>query len=106
VLGSIHGKGGGSQTESYPVSLERTPGNIPIPRVQLPKSPWPRPAQISRAVLQTFSDTGQTLRGKEIFQLSQPLIIFDQLEVEGVRVKGEDGLRSGSVRCYRSQKDR
>ncbi len=84
-------EGGGSQTESYPVSLERAPGNIPIPRVQLLKSPRPRPAEISRAVLQTFGDTGQTLRGKEIFQLSQPLIIFDQLEVEEVRVKGEQG---------------
>src|SRR6266849_5379841 len=30
-------EGGGSQTESYPVSLERAPGNIPIPRVQLLK---------------------------------------------------------------------
>ena len=41
--------------------------------------------------MQTFSDTGQTLRGKEIFELSQPLIIFDQVEVEGVRVKGDQG---------------
>ncbi len=81
----------GSQTEPYSESLERTPESIPIPGVQLLKSPRPRPAEINKAVLQVFNDTGQALRGKEVFELSRPLIVFDQLQVEGVHAKGDQG---------------
>jgi len=59
--------------------------------VQLLKSPRPRPAEINKAVLQVFNDTGQALRGKEVFELSRPLIVFDQLQVEGVHAKGDQG---------------
>jgi hypothetical protein len=85
------GESTGSQPESYSASLEPSLGNIPIPVVQVLNSPRPKPEEINKALLRTFNDTAQALRGKEVFELSQSLIVFDQLEVKGAGLKGDQG---------------
>ncbi len=62
-----------------------------MPRVQVVNSVRPRPEQVKEAILQTFSDAAEALPGKDVFKLSQSLIIFDQFEVEQVRLKGDHG---------------
>jgi len=76
---------------------EIAPPNIIIPRTQVVNSERPRPAEVSAALDQAFSDTREALRGQNILKLSQPLVVFDQLTVERVSLKRNQGWAEISI---------
>jgi hypothetical protein len=62
-----------------------------IPRVQLINSAKPTPAEVRDALLSTFNSTGEALRGRDVFKLSQSLIVFDSFEVRKIHLSGDVG---------------
>jgi len=59
--------------------------------IPVQKSAKPSADQVSAALLESFGDSEQSLRGRDLFKLSQSLTVFDQFEVETVRTKGNQG---------------
>ena len=59
--------------------------------IPVQKSARPSPDQVSAALVESFGDSEQSLRGLDLFKLSQSLTVFDQFEVETVRTKGNQG---------------
>jgi hypothetical protein len=62
-----------------------------IPRVQLINSARPTAQQVREALEATFDTTGEALRGRDVFKLSQSLIVFDSFEVKKIHLSGDDG---------------
>lgn len=73
-----------------------------LPRILVMHAPQPRPKQVNETLSQHFDETDKALRGQDVLRLSQPLIVFDHMEVESVHLKGNqawagvkiDGLSS------------
>jgi len=71
-----------------------TPADPPrtmVPGMQLINSPRPKPKEVSDALEQTFSETEKILRGQDVLRPSSPLVVFDQLSVEQVRLQRDRG---------------
>jgi hypothetical protein len=65
--------------------------NVATPQTVAVNSARPKPEQLTGAILQTLRGTDEALRGQDLFRLSQSLVIFDQLEVTKIRIKGKQG---------------
>ena len=74
-----------------PRRVETTPANVALPRIQLLNSKRPKPAELSAALRKNFSETGEALQGENLLKLSRRVVVFDQLQVERVRLKREQG---------------
>jgi hypothetical protein len=74
-----------------PRRVESSPANHALPRIQLLHSKRPKPAEVSAALGQNFSETGEALQGENLLKLSRRVVVFDQLKVERVRLKREQG---------------
>ncbi len=72
--------------------------NVVIPGVAVADSERPSAGEITEALSQAFSDTAEALRGKDVLVLPQPLIVFDHLEVEQVRIERGQGWAAIRVR--------
>jgi len=48
----------------------------------------PRPDQVGAAFLQACADLEESLRGRDLFQSVQPLIVFDHFSVRKVHIAG------------------
>lgn len=79
-----------------------------MPRILVLHAPQPKPKQVNERLSQHFDETDKALRGQDVLRLSQPLTVFDHIEVKSVHLKGNqawagvkiDGLSSlvaGSV---------
>jgi hypothetical protein len=67
------------------------PARTIVPGIQLVNSPRPKPTEVSDALEQTFIETEKALRGQDVLKPSRPLIVFDQLSVERVRLQRDRG---------------
>jgi len=100
------GIGPGGQTAANLSSTERQePSNVgalseKAPEIQplvasvfIPVQKLAKPSadQVSASLVESFGDSEQSLRGRDLFKLSQSLTVFDQFEVETVRTKGNQG---------------
>jgi hypothetical protein len=74
-----------------PRRVETSPANVAVPRIQLLNSKRPKPAEVSAALEKNFSETGEALQGENLLKLSRRVVVFDQLKVERVRLKREQG---------------
>ena len=74
-----------------PRRVETSPANVAAPRIQLLNSKRPKPAEVSAALGKNFSETGEALQGENLLKLSCRVVVFDQLKVERVRLKREQG---------------
>jgi hypothetical protein len=74
-----------------PSRVETSPANVALPRIQLLHSKHPKPAEVSAALGKNFSETGEALQGENLLKLSRRVVVFDQLKVERVRLKREQG---------------
>jgi hypothetical protein len=74
-----------------PRRVETSPANVAVLRIQLLHSKHPKPAEVSAALGKTFSETGEALQGENLLTLSRRVVVFDQLKVERVRLKREQG---------------
>jgi len=67
------------------------PARTIVPSIPLVISPRPKPKEVSDALEQTFSETEKTLRGQDALRPSRPLVVFDRLSVERVRLQRNRG---------------
>jgi hypothetical protein len=74
-----------------PRRVETSPANVAVLRIQLLHSKHPKPAEVSAALGKTFSETGEALQGENLLTLSRRVVVFDELKVERVRLKREQG---------------
>jgi len=74
-----------------PRHVETSPADVAVPRIQLLHSKRPKPAEVSAALEKNFSETGEALQGENLLKLSRRVVVFDQLKVERVHLKREQG---------------
>jgi hypothetical protein len=74
-----------------PRHVEGSPADVALPRLQLLHSKRPKPAEVSAALGKNFSETGEALQGENLLKLSRRVVVFDQLKVERVRLKRDQG---------------
>jgi hypothetical protein len=91
-------KKAGMKTQSPTPPPEVQAANLSIARVAVVDSEQPSAAEITEALSQALSDTAAALRGKDVLALPQPLIAFDQLEVEQVRIERGQGWVAVRIR--------
>ncbi len=70
---------------------EDHPVNTEISHVAVVNYVRPKPHQVSTAFLLACNDSEETLRGRDLFKLAQPLFVFDHFEVEKVHITGNQG---------------
>jgi NlpC/P60 family protein len=89
-------------------STPALPTSSNLPRILVLHAPQPKPKQVDERLSQHFDETDKALRSQDVLRLSQPLAVFDHIEVKSVHLKGNqawagvkiDGLSSliaGSV---------
>jgi hypothetical protein len=88
-------------SQTVPQVAEKTPTEVVAPRI-LVEGTKPTPEQVSAALLQALSETGESLRGHDIFQLKRDLVIVARFEVRQVKVKGERGWAQVQVEEFAS----
>lgn len=76
-------------TDDPPSSTAPTVSSLP--RILVVHALQPKPKQVNVTLSQIFDETDQALRGQDVLKLSQPLIVFDHIEVKGVHLKGNQG---------------
>ncbi|MFI5089391.1 MAG: NlpC/P60 family protein [Terriglobales bacterium] len=69
-----------------------------VPTVAVVDSARPSAGEITGALTQAFSDTAEALHGKDVLALPHPLIVFDELEVEQVRIERGQGWAEVRIR--------
>lgn len=74
-----------------PRHVETSPADVAVPRIQLLHSKRPKPAEVSAALGKNFSETGEALQGENLLKLSRRVVVFDQLKVERVHLKRDQG---------------
>jgi hypothetical protein len=79
------------EAELSPRHVESSPADVALPRIQLLHSKRPKPAEVSAALGKNFSETGEALQGENLLKLSRRVVVFDELKVERVRLKREQG---------------
>jgi hypothetical protein len=77
---------------------EAEAANLPFANAPIVDSERPSAGEITEALSQAFSDTAERLRGKDVSMLPQHLIVFDQLEVEQVRIERGQGWAAIRIR--------
>ena len=77
-----------SETASSTSLGANQPVNTTVPRVAVVNSVHPRPDQVGAAFLQACADLEESLRGRDLFQSAQPLIVFDHFSVRKVHIAG------------------
>ncbi len=83
----------GQETEAVlsPRRVETSPASVAVASIQLLNSKRPKPADVSAALEKNFSETGEALQGENLLKLSRRVVVFDQVKVERVRLKREQG---------------
>ncbi len=77
---------------AHPVSTAARPTfEIPASIRIVTRRPQPTRDEIAEAICELSNAAGNVLRSDDLLKLSHPVIIFDQLRVERVEIKGERG---------------
>jgi len=72
--------------------------NAVIPTVAVLDSARPSASEVAEALSHVFTETAEALRGKNVLPMSRHLIVFDQFEVERVRLERGRGWAEVSIR--------
>jgi hypothetical protein len=70
---------------------ENLPVDTTTPPVPVVNFTRPKPDQVGAAFLEACKGWGESLRERDLFQSSQPVIVFDHFEVRKVHVAGNQG---------------
>ena len=62
-----------------------------LPRILVLHVRVPNPRQVTDALPMLFVETDKGLRGQDLMTFSQPLAVFDRIEVKAVHLKGNQG---------------
>jgi hypothetical protein len=102
TLGSAGSRGdqekAGIRTPSPAAPPEAEAAKLPLASVPVVDSRRPSAGEITEALSQAFSDAAEALRGKNVLALPQPLIAFDQLEIERVGIERGQGWAEVRIR--------
>ena len=102
TFGSAESRGdqekAGMKTPAPAAPPEAEAANLLLASVAIVDSERPSAGEITEALSQAFSDTAEALRGKDVLLLPQPLIVFDQFEVEQVRLERGQGWAAVRIR--------
>jgi len=86
----------GTPSPAAPPEVEAA--RLPLVSVPVIDSARPSAGEVTEALSQAFSDTAKGLRGQDVLALPQLLIVFDQLEVEQVRIQRSRGWAEVRIR--------
>jgi hypothetical protein len=75
-------------TDAPQLQVNSVQSSIPFVTVH---SQRPTPSEVNDALERALSETGERLRGLDLLNPSKPVIVFDQLSVERVRLKRDQG---------------
>jgi len=102
TVGSAESRGdqerAGMKTPAPAAPPQAEAANLPLASVAIVDSERPSAGEITDAASLAFSDTAEALRGKNVLALPQPLIVFDQFEVEQVRLERGQGWAEVRIR--------
>jgi NlpC/P60 family protein len=70
---------------------ENPPENSEIPRVLVLNFVQHKPDQVKAAFLQACNDSEEKLRGRDLFESTQSLVVFGDFEVKKVHITGNQG---------------
>jgi hypothetical protein len=79
------------KTLSIPRRSASTITNTTIPRVAMVHSGHPKPDEVDAAFLQSCADSEESLRGRDLFRSTQPVIVFDHFAAGKVHIAGNQG---------------
>lgn len=65
--------------------------NTEIPRVVVVQSAHPQPEHVDAAFLRACADLENVLRGRDLFESAQPVIVFDHFTVSKLHTSGNQG---------------
>jgi hypothetical protein len=80
-----------NEPESSANLAENQPVNPQTPRVLVLNFVQHKPDQLKAAFLQACSDSEEKLRGRDLFQSAQSLVVFGAFEVKKVHIAGNQG---------------
>jgi len=90
-----------AETDVPSLALPANPAVDPqppvIPRVQIINFARPSTDQVREALFETFNATGEALRGNDVFNLVQSLIVFDSFEVKKIHLDKNGGWAEVSI---------
>lgn len=81
--------------EAAPANAIHTSNSLPV-AVQT-SARQPKPADVAAALAGANRDAGEILRGGNLEQLERPVIVYRDLQVSGVEVKGKHGMAQVQV---------
>jgi hypothetical protein len=64
---------------------------VEVPHIPVVHSIHPKADQVDAAFLQSCADSEENLRGRDLFQSSQPVIVFDHFTAGKVHIDGNEG---------------
>ncbi len=77
--------------ETQSLDVEPIQAKSPAPRAVVITAAKPKPDEVSAAFLQACKDGEQKLRGRDLFQSSQSLVVFDYFQVRKLHIAGSQG---------------
>lgn len=77
--------------ETRSLDLAQIQAENAAPRAIVVNAAKPRPDQVSAAFLQRCKDWEQNLRGRDLFQSSQSLVVFDHFQIKKLHIAGNEG---------------
>ena len=99
IFGDAEPRGDQEKSATNPRKTLAPDANAAIPTIAIVDSARPSAGEVADALSQAFIETADALRGKNVLALPQPLIVFERLEVERVRI--EHGHQWAEVRITR-----
>jgi hypothetical protein len=80
---------GKTRSDVAPASATHAPNSSPIPLQT--SGPLPKAADVAAALAAANRDAGEILRARNLEQLERPVVVYRDLQVTGVEVKGKRG---------------
>jgi hypothetical protein len=82
---------GSTETGNSVTLTENQLGNTETPRVMVLNFVRPKPDQVKAAFLQACNESDEKLRGRDLFNSAQSLIVFDHFDVAKLHITGNRG---------------
>jgi hypothetical protein len=81
-----------TKTETKPLPDSSTTRlSLDLSGVQVISGARPKTAEVAEALSSAFARNAEEIRGVDVFQLAQPVIVFSRFEVKEVKLKGNQG---------------
>jgi len=79
------------RVDNYEIKLDSRREQREIQRALVVNAKRPSSEQLLTAILSNFAENGDSLRSVNVFELSQPLTVVDEIEIQKIHVSGDTG---------------